>query len=303
MNGFLVIDKPAGITSARVVGQVKRMLPKNTKIGHTGTLDPNVTGILPLAIGKATKTIGFMDNETKTYRATFLLGTSTDTEDVWGTVLDEKDCPELSASAVEEAVLSFVGEQEQIPPMYSALKKDGKRLYDLARQGMVVERAPRKITIHCIEDIVYEHPYVSYTAVCSRGTYIRTLCVDMAKKLNTLGTMSSLIRLSSGPFTMEHACKLEDLEPQSIESRLIPLDIIFEGFDVIEVDRLHAKHLLNGVKVELMRFAKKKVEPGTTIKVMYDNELIGIATAKDGTIAMTQLFSMNESLKNDCGGV
>ncbi len=218
MDGIINVYKEKGYTSHDVVAKLRGIL-RQKKIGHTGTLDPEAQGVLPVCLGKATKVCDLLTDKTKTYRAVLLLGQMTDTQDTTGTVLEEHPviCGE---DEVRACIEGFVGTQEQVPPMYSALKINGKKLYELARQGIEVERKARTVTI---EQIVIEEiqlPHVTITVTCSRGTYIRTLCHDIGAKLGCGGCMESLLRTQVGPFAVADSVKLSEIEQYRDENRL-----------------------------------------------------------------------------------
>ena len=211
INGFVVIDKPAGITSHDVVSRVRRILGTR-KVGHTGTLDPFATGVLPVAVNDGTKAIPFLDEGVKCYEAVMQLGVATDTLDMTGEVIRKADCQAVTRENVEAVLKRFTGHLRQIPPMYSAIKRDGQPLYKLARQGQVVERTAREIDIFTLELLSFTPPFVSFRVVCSRGTYVRTLADDMGELLGCGGALKELRRISSGPFEISSAVTLEGLE-------------------------------------------------------------------------------------------
>ncbi len=291
MHGFIVIDKPAALTSAAVVGRLKKLLPKKIKIGHTGTLDPNVTGVLPVALGKATKSIAFMGEERKVYRCTLRFGIRTDSADIWGTELEKKQVSPFTTNEINVALAALTGKLAQTPPMYSAAKHNGKRLYELARSGQVVERRAKSIEIFSYGDVVYNHPELSFTVYCSRGTYVRTLCEDIAGKLNSIATMTALRRLASGPFKESDSIALENLTRENIGTHLLPIDFMFGDCAVINVDFDHAKHLLNGVKVDLRRFTNA-VNPSRAARyaVYYNTLFVGVAENRQSTIKFIKAF-------------
>lgn len=211
INGFVVIDKPAGITSHDVVSRVRRILGTR-KVGHTGTLDPFATGVLPVAVNDGTKVIPFLDEGIKCYEAVMQLGVATDTQDMTGTVIREAEWLAVTREDVESVLKRFTGRISQIPPMYSAIKRDGQPLYKLARQGQVVERTAREIDIHSLELLSFAPPFVSFRVVCSRGTYVRTLADDMGELLGCGGALQELRRVASGPFDISASVSLEGLE-------------------------------------------------------------------------------------------
>lgn len=211
INGFIIIDKPAGITSHGVVSRVRRILGTR-KVGHTGTLDPFATGVLPVAVNDGTKAIPFLDEGSKSYEAVMQLGVNTDTLDLTGTVLREGEWRGITRAALEAVLDRFRGAITQIPPMYSALKRDGQPLYKLARQGQTVERAPRSIEIYSLELTKFEPPLAAFRVDCSRGTYVRTLAEDIGKLLGCGAALKELRRTASGPFHAAAAVTLEQLE-------------------------------------------------------------------------------------------
>ncbi len=211
INGFVVIDKPAGITSHDVVSRVRRILGTR-KVGHTGTLDPFATGVLPVAVNDGTKVIPFLDEGIKCYEALMQLGVATDTLDLTGSVIREADWRGVTREDVESVLERFTGRLSQIPPMYSAIKQAGQPLYKLARQGQVVERAAREIHIDSLELLSFAPPLVSFRVVCSRGTYVRTLADDMGEVLGCGGALKELCRTASGPFGIAAAVTLDGLE-------------------------------------------------------------------------------------------
>lgn len=229
MNGILNVYKEPGFTSHDVVAKL-RGICKQKKIGHTGTLDPDASGVLPVCLGNATKVCDLLTDKDKEYRAVLLLGRTTDTQDVSGKTLEER--PVLAAEeAVREAILSFVGDYDQIPPMYSALKVNGKKLCDLARAGKEVERSSRRVKIYSIQIEEMDLPRVKLRVNCSRGTYIRTLCHDIGQRLGCGGTMEILIRIRSGQFVLEEAKTLSEFQKMAdageLEEALIPVDSLF----------------------------------------------------------------------------
>lgn len=218
MNGFINLYKERGFTSHDCVSKLRRIIGQK-KIGHMGTLDPEAEGVLPVALGKATRLIELFDDDKKTYRVTMRLGITTDTLDLTGKVLEEHEvCSD--AEQIRSCLLSFLGESEQVPPMYSALKKDGKRLYELAREGISIEREARKITIYEIVFGSFELPKVCFDVTCSRGTYIRSLCDDAGRKIGCGACMEKLIRLRVGMFAEENSFTLADLEKMGEEGRI-----------------------------------------------------------------------------------
>jgi len=224
INGFVVIDKPAGITSHDVVSRVRRILGTR-KVGHTGTLDPFATGVLPIAVNDGTKSIPFLDEGLKCYQAVMQLGVATDTLDMTGTIIREANWQSVTQQRLEAVLKQFTGHLSQIPPMYSAIKCDGQPLYKLARKGQVVERKAREITVHTLELISFVPPLVGFRVVCSRGTYVRTLADDIGVELGCGAALKELRRLASGPFSISTAASLEKLEEAARLGELAALTV------------------------------------------------------------------------------
>lgn len=249
MNGIIIIDKPLGRTSHDMV-YVMRKMTGIRKVGHTGTLDPEATGVLPICIGNATKVADMLTLSDKCYRAELVLGMTTDTQDADGEVLTEcgVDCSE---EQIISAVNSFVGEIEQIPPMYSAIKQNGKKLYELARKGITVERKKRNVTINSIDILKIDGVRVTIDVSCSKGTYIRTLCEDIGVKLGVGAYMNTLRRTKTGKFTIEesHTLKeLEDLNKQGLlKSVLTSVDEMFMEYPKITLNEKQVNSVTNGV--------------------------------------------------------
>lgn len=231
LEGVLAVWKPAGWTSHDVVAKARRILGVK-RIGHTGTLDPAVTGVLPICVGRATRLVEYLQELPKTYEATLRFGVATDTEDLTGEVLETADAGHLAEADIREAVLSFVGDIMQVPPMVSALKVDGKRLYELAREGVTVERPARPVTIHeiVIGDVRtgVPQPEVSFSVRCSKGTYIRTLCVDIGRRLGVPAAMAVLKRTESAGLTGDDSLTLEEIanlrESGGLADRMLEAD-------------------------------------------------------------------------------
>jgi len=243
MDGIINVYKEKGYTSFDVVAKLRGILHMK-KLGHTGTLDPDAEGVLPVCIGKATRVIELLGDKDKTYTAVMKLGVTTDTLDMTGTITDERPV-NVTNEEVFDAINSFIGVIEQIPPMYSALKVNGERLYDLARKGIEVEREARKVEIYNIETIGISLPYVTMSVECEKGTYIRTLCNDIGEKLGCGAAMESLVRTRACGFEIDDALKLDEIrelaEKEKIESYIMPLDqalLDYPSFNVIpDADR------------------------------------------------------------------
>lgn len=218
MNGIINIYKERGYTSFDVVARL-RGICRQKRIGHTGTLDPDATGVLPVCLGNATSLCDLLTDKTKEYETVLLLGITTDTQDMTGTVLGRKDV-NLNEADVVSCIDQFTGDIEQIPPMYSAIKIDGRRLYELAREGRTIERKERPVTIHSIDILSMDLPRVTMRITCSRGTYIRTLCNDIGERLGCGGTMENLVRIRSGDFRIENAATLDEVQKWADEGDL-----------------------------------------------------------------------------------
>ena len=253
IHGVINIYKEKGYTSHDVVAKLRGIL-KQKKIGHTGTLDPAAEGVLPVCLGKGTKLCDMLTEKEKTYRAVLLLGKTTDTQDTTGEVLSEQEvsCTEEEA---RKAVESFQGEYDQIPPMYSALKVNGKKLCDLARAGKTVERKARRVIIHEIVLESVELPRITMTVTCSKGTYIRTLCQDIGERLGCGGCMESLMRIRSGRFSIEESVRLSDVEKAMqegcIEKLVLPVDQMFAAYPAVYVKGEFRRLIENGNAVTL----------------------------------------------------
>ena len=256
INGVINVYKEAGYTSHDVVAKLRGIL-KIKKIGHTGTLDPEAEGVLPICIGNATKLCDLITDKQKEYQGVLKLGVRTDTQDMTGKIIQSYDGDiNFSQKEIEEVVQGFVGNISQIPPMYSALKVNGKKLYDLARQGIEVERKPRNITIHYINIDEVNMPYVTMTIGCSKGTYIRTLFNDIGDKLKTYGAMEKLLRTKSGNFVLDNTIKLSEIEDLVKEDALmncdsfITTDEVLSDFQKIHLKDEYKRFVMNGNMID-----------------------------------------------------
>lgn len=263
INGMINIYKEAGFTSHDVVAKLRGIL-KQKKIGHTGTLDPEAVGVLPVCLGNATKLCELFTDKDKEYEAWLQLGVRTDTQDLTGTVLEERPV-EVTEEQVREVMLSFVGDYAQLPPMYSALKVGGQRLYELARQGKEVERALRPVTIYGLRIQEIKLPGVRFTVSCSRGTYIRTLCHDIGEKLGCGGAMESLKRTKAGGFQLADALTLAQVEALrdagDLEQAILPVEDIFAACPKAFVKEQAAKLLQNGNVIWDRQVGRKEEVP------------------------------------------
>lgn len=288
MNGIIIIDKPLGRTSHDMVYEMRKVTGIK-KIGHTGTLDPMATGVLPVCIGSATKMADMLTLSDKSYIAELVLGRTTDTQDADGKVLTECEV-NCSEEEIRCAVNSFVGEIEQVPPMYSAIKQNGKKLYELARQGIEVERKPRKVTINSIDILEIIGERVKIDVSCSKGTYIRTLCEDIGKKLGVGAYMNTLRRTRTGQFTIEESHTLSEIkelkENGGIESIIIPADRMFAEYPAVMLNPKQVKSVTNGVAMTY-----REGQEGQTYRV-YDNEnkFLCISRITDGRLKLIKSF-------------
>lgn len=258
LEGILPVWKPAGMTSHDVVARVRR-ITRERRIGHTGTLDPQVTGVLPLCIGSATRLVDLIQELPKTYEAKLVFGISTDTEDLTGTVIERMEGIRIDPESLQRVIESFRGDIEQIPPMYSAVKVDGKRLYELARSGAEVERRPRTVTIYEIRltaaQLESQPPEALLEVVCSKGTYIRTLCVDIGKKIGVPAAMKELVRTKTGHWTRANCLTLEQIEELQhsgeLPKRLVPMAEAIGHLPAAALSEQQTEHALQGKKLRL----------------------------------------------------
>ncbi|MDV4151261.1 tRNA pseudouridine(55) synthase TruB [Clostridium sp. AL.422] len=278
MDGVINIFKNTGMTSFDVVRMVKKATGTK-KVGHTGTLDPEASGVLPVCIGKGTKIIDYIMKCDKVYEVEFKLGIKTTTYDLEGDIIEEKDPSNLSNEKILSAINSFIGEYNQIPPMYSALKQNGVRLYELARQGIEVEREARLINIINIENIKINNPYVSMKVVCSKGTYIRSLCYDIGSYLGVGAAMTKLKRTKTSKFTEEESVNINDINPENIKDFLISIEDALDTYDKLIVKNKYSKLLINGVRVFDKRFTNELFELEKLYRV-YDEDGIFIGLGK-----------------------
>ena len=278
-SGIINVYKEKGFTSFDVVAKLRGIL-KTKKIGHTGTLDPDAEGVLPVCIGRATKVCDILTDKDKVYEAVMLLGVETDTQDTSGEVLKELPV-EVSEEAIKEAILSFVGEYAQVPPMYSALKVNGKKLYELAREGKTVERKARNVQIFSIEILEIGLPRVRMSVHCSKGTYIRTLCHDVGQKLGCGGCMDKLLRTKVGVFELADTLKLAEIDALAreglVEDRIISVDELFEDYTKVWMKQEFDVVVHNGNRVKKRMFEEKLSSNAERLRV-YDSkgEFIGI---------------------------
>lgn len=279
-NGIINVYKEKGFTSFDVVAKLRGIF-KQKKIGHTGTLDPDAMGVLPVCLGKATRVCDLLTEKDKEYEAVLLLGKKTDTGDISGTVLEEKEVS-IEEDVVRHAILSFVGEIEQVPPMYSALKVNGQKLCDLARQGITIERKARKVKIYEIQILEMNLPRVRFLVSCSKGTYIRTLCEDIGGKLGLPSCMESLVRTRVADFTLDQAYSLSEIEKLVKENRAEEIvqktDVVFKHDPAVMAKQKYEKILYNGNRMKPEFFYDYKEEYNNSNIRVYDEKknFIGI---------------------------
>ena len=276
-SGIINVYKEKGFTSFDVVAKLRGIL-KTKKIGHTGTLDPDAEGVLPVCIGRATKVCDILTDKDKVYEAVMLLGVETDTQDTSGQILKELPV-EIAEDKVKEAVLSFVGEYAQVPPMYSALKVNGKKLYELAREGKTIERKARNVEIFSIDILEVELPRVRMSVHCSKGTYIRTLCHDIGQKLGCGGCMEKLLRTKVGIFELEDTLKLAEIDQLAkeglVEEKIISVDDLFDEYPKVWIKPTFDVVVHNGNRVEKRMFGEKLETNMERLRV-YDSENVFI---------------------------
>ncbi|TVM05352.1 MAG: tRNA pseudouridine(55) synthase TruB [Halomonas sp.] len=292
VNGVLLLDKPKGMSSNHALQRVRRLLEAQ-KAGHTGTLDPMATGILPICLGEATKFSAHLLEADKVYRTRVELGVITDSGDAEGAVIERREVPELTAEQVERALSRFRGEIEQVPPMYSALKYQGKKLYELAREGRHVERAARRINVYDARLLSLDDRAFELEVSCSKGTYIRTLAEDIGLVLGCGAHISALRRLKTGPFgadTMWTLDALEQLDDQAArEAQLMPVDVLVEHLPSQVVDEQAYQRLSHGQSAQLETSA---FTPNTLMRLYHASVFIGLGVVKgDNEVAPKRLLS------------
>jgi len=294
VNGLLLLNKPSGLTSNRALQVVKRLLNAK-KAGHTGSLDPSATGMLPLCFGEATKVCAYLLNADKTYRVTARLGTATDTGDADGKPIATAEVPGLSADDWNSILQSFVGDSMQVPPMYSALKKDGRRLYKLARKGETVDREPRPITVHAIALLEVAASRLVFRVSCSKGTYVRTLVEDIARRAGTVAHTARLHRETVGRFRSEDMLDLAAVEAlaednqAALRERLLAPDVALLDFPSVDLDERDAQRFSEGQPVQLAD------GPGTGLARVYGlkHQFLGVGELHDnGQLAPRRVFQV-----------
>lgn len=297
MNGVLIINKPQDFTSFDVVAVVRK-LSGQRKIGHTGTLDPNATGVLPLLLGNATKAQDIVPNHDKEYVADFKLGITTDTLDIWGTVTSKKE-RNVTKSELENALSDFRGDIMQIPPMYSAIQINGQRLYDLARKGIEIERESRAVTVYTLELLDFHEKNQSGTirVACSKGTYIRTLIDDIGNKLGCGAVMTGLNRTMACGYKIKDAVTLDEVkvlaEKGQLQDKLADVESLFLNFGYVAVSDAQAKRFYNGGALDVNRTYLEKIKPenGSIYRVKdHDHNFLGLGIVQDELLKIYKHF-------------
>ena len=283
MNGIVIVDKPQGWTSQDVTARLRRVF-NTRRIGHGGTLDPMATGVLPVFVGRATRGVEFFEHAEKTYETVLRLGITTDTEDISGTVLTQQDAF-VTGEQLEQVLQRFRGDILQVPPMYSALKVGGQKLYDLARKGKEVERQPRPITIHELTLLGMEAEGIRLRERCSKGTYIRTLCKDIGEALGCGGCMAALRRVTAGEYTIEESVPLQQLlETEEPEKYLRQVDTMFRNHAAVTLTEKQEKRCRNGNSFSI------NLPDGTYRAYGKDGEFLALSKAENGTFSTIKSF-------------
>lgn len=295
MDGILNFNKPQNMTSHDCVSVVRRATGVK-RVGHTGTLDPMATGVLPICIGSATRIAEYLDGDQKTYRCLMQLGIDTDTLDIWGNVTAERRTDNITAEAIADAVASFQGDIIQIPPKYSALKVAGKRLYQYAREGKEVEIKPRHIFVSDMTLNQIDENKVTFTVTCSKGTYIRSICRDIGEKLGCGAAMAGLERLGTGMFALENAVTLEEIRtmtPEEIKEILVPIDAPLAGLACVRLDLPLARDFTNGKSLadESFRSATACGNEEKLVRVYYQQEFIGVGKLQGERLTADKVFN------------
>ncbi len=296
MNGVLVINKPTDFTSFDAVA-VTRRVSGQRKTGHCGTLDPNATGVLPVLLGVATKAQDILPNHDKEYIAELKFGLESDTLDIWGEILREEKSS-VTREELEKIIPNFTGDIMQVPPMYSALKQNGQRLYDLARQGIEVKREARKITIYSLTllDFNESEQSAKLRVSCSKGTYIRSLIDDLGKALGTVAVMTSLCRTEACGFSLSDSVSMDELKAmtkEDVRARLLPVESLFVRYREVTVSQPQSTRFRNGgaLGVERLRSLPKDFAQGEIFRVKFGEDFLGLGTIKETELKIFKLFA------------
>ena len=280
MDGVLIINKPKGYTSHDIVNIVKKEL-NTPKVGHAGTLDPNATGVLPILIGNATKISKYLIEHDKIYIAELQLGEKSSTGDLEGKIVEKKEIPKLDIEEINNVLKSFLGKQQQIPPIYSAIKINGKKAYEYARKGNKLKIEPREIEIMNISLIKFQNNVITFEVKCSKGTYIRVLCENIAEKLGTVGLMKNLCRIRVNDFDLENSYTLDDVKNKNVQ--VINIEEIFKKQPYIKLNDKETKHFLNGVKLSI-----NKVDG---LYRIYNNTFLGLGIIENNLLKRDVIIS------------
>ena len=297
INGVVVVNKPQNWTSHDCVAVVRRVIGVK-RVGHTGTLDPMATGVLPVCVGTAARINEYLDYDTKTYDCVMKLGIITDTLDIWGEVLEERPVPDMDEAVIAETIMGFTGEISQIPPKYSALKVAGKKLYEYARAGQEVEIKPRKINIKhiSVNNIDLENKEICFTVECSKGTYIRSLCADIGEKLGCGACMSGLVRTKTGVFTLDDTVDIGAVKKMSREelvSKLFPTDYPLVQFGRVELSANRAKDFVNGKKIPKRDLTiVRESSRDDFYNVYFNDTFLGVAKLVKGVLSAHKVFDL-----------
>jgi len=291
VHGILLLDKRLGVSSNQALQEVKRLL-NAAKAGHTGSLDPLATGLLPLCFGEATKVSGMMLDDDKRYRVVIRLGVLTDTGDAEGAVLETKPVPEITQAMLDACLKRFTGELDQVPPMYSALKLNGKKLYELAREGKTVERKARRITIYALKQLDFERDRLTLEVFCSKGTYIRSLAEDIGAHFGCGGTVAELRRLQAGLFDLDQAFTIEQLralDAQQLDACLLAVDVPLQALPAVELQDVDAGKIRNGQAVNA------EFSPPGQVRLYHAGAFLGLGEMRmDGKLAPCRVFNLAE---------
>jgi len=287
-SGILPVEKGPGVTSFQVVAQLRRLLHA-PKIGHGGTLDPDATGTLPILIGEATKLTPYLTELDKEYLATVRLGVTTDTQDLTGTVLETRTVPDIDQSVIESTLRRFVGVISQVPPMYSALRHEGRRLHELAREGITVEREPRRVIVHAIALEGLTLPEMTIRVQCGKGTYVRTLAADIGDALGCGAALASLVRTRVGPYRLADAVSWQDLQAarggETLWTRVLPSDSALSSLPAVQLDSLSAAKFVHGQTVSAVSGAEGHCRVYTA-----DGVFLGVGSARGNTVKPERLL-------------
>lgn len=290
MDGIINVLKPAGLSSHDVVQQIRKIL-KTKKVGHTGTLDPDAVGVLPICIGKATRLVEYLTASTKTYRALIGFGYETDTQDGSGQVIKRTELPIHNQKEFERVLDSFIGESEQIPPMFSAVKINGQPLYKLAREGKEIERKARKIHIYDLKLLCYDNKTALIEIRCSKGTYIRTLCQDLGRALNSSAFMSFLLRIQSGVFHIKDSFTLAEINKLNADKYLISMSDSLKDWPILEFNDEDLIKIGHGNNIDLTNYYFQSKAHGERYKVLDQNkQLLAVGTMSDSYFKPEKVF-------------